>query len=66
MANQGLPKVGDRVEMTGLMANDPDPIPVGTTGTVTSVLESSGQIIVKWDIARSLILLETDPYMVIS
>lgn len=66
MANQGLPKVGDRIKVTGLMANDPDPVPDGTTGTVACVLESSGQIIVKWDIARSLILLETDPYMVIS
>ena len=28
-------KAGDRVEMTGIMRDEPSPIPIGTRGTVT-------------------------------
>lgn len=61
-----LPQVGDRVRVTGVMANDPDPIPVGTEGTVTGVSEFAGQIFVAWDNGRRLILLAEDPWVVIS
>lgn len=54
---------GDRVEMTGVMANDPAPIEVGTRGTVTG--GNAAQIMVKWDTGRSLILLPEDPYRVV-
>lgn len=63
-----IPQVGDRVEMTGVMRDDPDPIPVGTQGTVTWVGPPSivpQQIGVDWDIHRSLILLADDPFRVI-
>ena len=64
-----LPAPGDRVRMVGLMPDDPDPIPVGTEGTVTHASPGSygfaGQIMVAWDIPRSLILLDTDPYVVL-
>lgn len=51
-------KIGDRIKLIE-MPNDPDPIPVGTTGTVLDVhrvrLQSGyWQIAVKWDIDRSL------------
>lgn len=55
--------------MVGVMPNDPDPIPVGTEGTVTGGSEPSfnmaGQIWVEWDNGRSLILLTTDPYTIV-
>ena len=56
--------VGTRVRVTGIMPNEPCPIPVGTEGTVTG--GNGGQIWVKWDSDRALILLPTDPYEVIS
>lgn len=49
-------KEGDRIRLLH-MPEDPDPIPAGTTGTVTSVLpwmRGEFQISVKWDIPRSL------------
>ena len=61
-------RVGDRVRVTGPM-NDPDPIPVGTEGTVDWVgqwvSDYTRQIGVKWDNGRTLILLGGDPYQVI-
>lgn len=49
--------------------DDPDPIPVGTEGTVDWVgqwiSEYTRQIGVKWDNGRTLILLGSDPYQVI-
>lgn len=63
-----VPKVGDRVEMTGIMADDPDPIPVGTQGTVNWVGPTSivpQQFGVDWDIKRSLILLSVDPFRIV-
>jgi Domain of unknown function (DUF4314) len=57
---------GDRVRMTGIMPNDPDPIPVGMEGTVEEVVPEFNQIWVKWDGDRSLILLMDDPFMVVT
>lgn len=64
-----MPKVGDRVRMTGVMPNDPAPMEVGAEGTVTVVWETGGdtlpaQIGVDWDNGRSLMLLPTDPFEV--
>lgn len=63
-------KVGDRVKMTGVMRDDPDPIKVGDEGTVDYVFDGGGspslaQISVKWDSGRSLMLLPQDPFTVI-
>lgn len=61
---------GDRVEMVGVM-NDPDPLPVGLKGTVDEAFPNLNQIWVDWDEddegrTRSLILLFTDPFRVLS
>ncbi|MCA9135588.1 MAG: DUF4314 domain-containing protein [Planctomycetales bacterium] len=49
-------KTGDRIRL--LSMNDPDPIPVGTTGTVVGVHPQSDwtQVDVDWDNGRSLML----------
>lgn len=67
-----LPAAGDRIRMVGVMADDPDPLPVGATGTVTHVVVTglSGpgrvQIWVDWDDSqRTLMVLGSDPYEVI-
>jgi hypothetical protein len=67
-------QVGDRVRITGPM-DDPYPIPIGTEGTVdwvgkwfsehTRQSMPPPQIGVKWDNGRTLMLLGSDPYMVI-
>lgn len=54
---------GTRVQVTGVMANDPSPMPVGSTGTVTG--GNGEQIWVDWDNGRGLILLTDDPYEVV-
>jgi hypothetical protein len=46
--------------VTGVMPDDPNPMPVGSTGTVTG--GNGEQIWVDWDNGRGLILLTTDPY----
>ena len=58
-----LPLPGDRIRLD-LMPDDPDPIPPGSTGTVTQISnlrwpEMHHQIWVKWDapIRRSLSLI---------
>ncbi|WP_280507842.1 DUF4314 domain-containing protein [Nocardia flavorosea] len=57
------PRVGDRVRVTGLLPGDPDPLDLGTTGTVTGIgAQGAGQIFVDWDNGRALILLATDPF----
>ena len=56
--------IGDRVRMTGTMANDPAPIEVGAEGTVTYVSEEFGQYGVAWDNGRRLMLLRGDPFVV--
>jgi predicted RecA/RadA family phage recombinase len=62
-------KVGDRIEMTGVMPDDPAPMEVGAGGVVTGINESiyslPTQIYVDWDNGRSLILLESDPFKVV-
>lgn len=60
-----LPVPGDRVRLTGVMPEDPDPLPIGTTGSVTAINPDTHQIIVTWDFPRSLILLTTDPFEII-
>ncbi|MDD4865660.1 MAG: hypothetical protein PHQ28_00530 [Mycobacterium sp.] len=63
------PNVGDRVRVTGVMPEDPSPVPVGTEGTVTWigqwVNELTRQIGVDWDNGSKLILLASDPYDVL-
>ena len=62
------PRMGDRVRVTGVM-NDPNPLPVGTEGTVDWLgqweSELTKQIGVKWDNGSRLILLPFDPFEVI-
>lgn len=65
-----IPKKGDRVRMTGIMPEDPSPMEVGAEGTVSEINKSyypdqAAQIYVDWDNGRSLILLSSDPFMVI-
>ncbi|MGB7346266.1 MAG: DUF4314 domain-containing protein [Pirellulaceae bacterium] len=50
-------KLGDRIRLLS-MTDDPDPIPIGATGTVTGLYAQSGwiQIDVEWDNGRSLML----------
>lgn len=51
-------KVGDKVKLLK-MDNDPNPIPIGTTGTITNINEVSKnftQVSVDWDNGRSLML----------
>lgn len=50
-------KPGDRIRLL-TMPDDPDPIPKGTTGTVTAVTDGPlGQISVVWDNRRRLVLI---------
>lgn len=59
---------GDRVKITGAMPNEPDPIPVGTVGVVTDVLNAGTrfeQYVVDWDTGRSLMLVPDDPFDVV-
>jgi hypothetical protein len=59
-------KAGDRVEVTGVMPNDPDPLPIGSRGTVRNVFDPGSrweQVDVVWDNGRTLMLLGgVDPY----
>jgi hypothetical protein len=58
-------QIGDRVRLTGPMRNDPDPVPVGTEGTVDWIGMTAVQVCgVKWDNGRRLILLDCDPFEV--
>lgn len=66
-----IPANGSRVRVTGIMPNDPCPMEVGAEGTVVDTnLMPVGwgphQIYVEWDNGRSLILLSTDPFIVVS
>jgi hypothetical protein len=55
-------KVGDRIRLTK-MDNDPDPIPVGTTGHIKSTSThtyagvTTTAVSVDWDIPRTLTLI---------
>lgn len=55
--------IGDRVKITGVMENDP--IMVGTEGTVNYVSELGGYYGVHWDNGRTLLLLGSDPFIVV-
>jgi len=61
-------KIGDRIRLLK-MDNDPDPIPVGSEGTITGITKLSHnemQIQVKWDSGRSLsVLLPPDKIEII-
>jgi len=58
-------QVGDRIRITGPLPEEPNPIPVGTEGTVNWV-GSFDQYAVDWDDnASALILLGTDPFEVL-
>lgn len=57
------PRVGDRIEVIGTMINDPAPMEIGATGTVTEVFNEGGsleQVAVSWDNGRSLLLVPDD------
>ena len=55
---------GTRIELVS-MPNDPDALPPGTRGTVTG--GNGGQIRVKWDNGRSLMLLpDADTWSVLT
>lgn len=55
---------GRRVQLTGKMTDDPDPIDVGSMGTIQYV-DDGGTLHVKWDNGRSLGLVPTDEFEVI-
>lgn len=58
---------GDRIRVTGAMPDEPNPVPVGTQGTVVGVNVWAQQADVKWDHGRRLfLLLDVDPYEVIA
>lgn len=63
-----LPAVGDRVKVTGVLPDDPSPLEVGDEGTVTWLGPGMGitQIGVCWDSGRTLMLLATDPFTIVS
>lgn len=60
--------VGVRIKLIS-MPNDPDPIPVGTEGTIEMIgseIQGSTQIFVKWDNGRNLTLLsDIDQFAII-
>ena len=62
---------GDRVRITGILPDDPAPLPIGLEGTVTTVMNQATaleQIAVDWDLIpgaerpRSVMLLPGDPF----
>jgi hypothetical protein len=63
------PNIGDRVRITGVMRDDPNPRPIGAKGTVDWLGqftdELTSQIGVAWDDGSRLILLPDDPFEVI-
>lgn len=72
--NERLPEVGQRICLVA-MPDDPDPIPVGSTGIITGIHLSGplSQVLVDWDVAvlagetrsRSLILTTADEWVVV-
>jgi len=64
------PNLGDRVLVTGILPDDPNPLPIGSEGTVdwlgSWTSDLTRQIGVKWDDPkRALLLLDTDPFVVL-
>lgn len=69
---RALPVAGQRIKITGVLPEDPDPLPVGAEGTVTQVTELGGaipglkaQICIDWDNGQTLFLIDTDPYTIL-
>ncbi|AWN07784.1 hypothetical protein HOT31_gp113 [Microbacterium phage Hendrix] len=64
-----IAKRGDRVRITGVLPDDPHPLPIGQEGTVINVMNASTsleQIHVDWDgLSTRIMLLRTDPFEVI-
>ncbi len=54
---QSFPKVGDRIRLVA-MPQDPDPVPIGSLGTVVTIYNHGhwAQIDVDWDNGRNLML----------
>lgn len=63
-----FPAIGDRVKMIGIM-DDPSPLALGDEGLVTRVKfyddPVSAQISVDWESGRTLMLLESDPFVIL-
>lgn len=65
------PQVGDRVRITGVMPDEPNPVPVGSEGTVTWVNtwtdRLTEQFAVDWDgdVKSNIYLLGSDPWKVV-
>ena len=63
------PNIGDIIEITGVLPEDPNPIPIGSRGEVTDVSNVGTpfeQYRVKWDNNISgLMLLPGDPFKVV-
>ena len=63
------PKIGDRVRITGVMRDDPNPRPIGAEGVVDWLgqwtSELTQQIGVAWQDGSRLILLADDPFEII-
>jgi len=55
---------GDRIMLLEML-DDPCPLEPGSTGTVTSVNADVGQIHVKWDSGRTLMLVPPDQFDII-
>lgn len=65
-------RAGDRIEVTGVLPNDPAPLDVGTRGVVRDVNYYNRtrdhvdmQISVDWDNGRTLMLLADDPWRIV-
>jgi hypothetical protein len=59
-------RTGQRVRVTGVQPDDPDPLLVGEEGTVLEDGPNKfGQITVRWDSGRSLMLLAHDPFEIL-
>jgi len=55
---------GTRIQITGRMPEEADPLPIGATGTVTG--GNGSQLHVQWDNGRALtVLVNHDPYRVL-
>lgn len=66
---RGRIEIGTRLKITGRMYDNPNPLPVGTEGTVDWlgqwVNEWTQQIGVTWNNGRRLMLLPHDPFELI-
>lgn len=60
-----LVREGDLIRLDE-MPNDPCPVEVGTTGTVTAVKRPVNQIDVKWNAPRSLALVPGDRFTILA